>query len=271
MIRPVLAALLTTLLVCSGCSSNRTMLLNEQQRKITDLNERALASAEKGYNLEAQNLLQEALRLASSLDDIEGKVITLLNQSRLARHTGKNMQAVELTNQALALAKNTSCYADVAQEKSLQEMLAGRLDTATVWAETARSAEQGNNMGRRLNLLARIALLKGNLSEAASLADQALADNKGNGQELEQANSLRILGIVHTRSGKLDIAEEQLQHALMLDKQEAAPAKIAADLDALAELAGHKKDTARQQDYLQRAVLVRKNAQTLIQQTISAP
>ncbi|MBV5337369.1 MAG: tetratricopeptide repeat protein, partial [Deltaproteobacteria bacterium] len=113
------------------------------------------------------------------------------------------------------------------------------------------------------NLLARIALKKNELREAERFAELALSATSDVGLELEQANSLRILGITKSRTGQWDKAEKFLQEALVLDKQEAEPLKIAADLEALAELSALKKEPARQQEYLQRAKVVRENSKLL--------
>ena len=242
-----------------GCAGNKATQLSEHDRRIIDLNERALDSAAKGYDTDAQKLLQEALQRASAQDDPNGVNVTLLNQSRLARHGGKLQLAAQLVEQALASATGTTQYADVAQEKALQELAGNRLAEAGRWAEIARTSEQGSLLGRRLNLLARIALLKKENSEAARLAEQALAANKGDGMELERANSLRILGLIKAQERQFDKADELLQEALSLDKQQAASAKIAADLEALSELAGLKGDKNLQQGYLQRAKRVREN------------
>lgn len=262
MIKPVCNALiiLATTTLVTGCLGNRSTLIAEQQRVINNLNERALAFAEKNRDADAQKLLQEALRLASSLDDLNGQIMTLLNQARLARHNKSPQAAAQYVDQALRLAAGTAGYADAAQEKSLQELGAGRFELATRWADTALISEQGNLSGRRYNLLARIALLKGDTSGAAHQAELALSHNRGDGQELERANSLRILGKIKAQAGQFEKAEEMLQEALMLDKQQAVPSRIAADLDALAELAGLKKETARQQEYQNRAKTIRENS-----------
>ena len=261
MTNPMKILSLMTILMLTACSTVQKTPMAEQQIRINDLNERALASAEKGYDADAQKLLQAALQLASSLDNKSGQILTLLNQSRLSRHNGKQQQAVQSLQQALTLSMGTSYYADVAQEKALQELATNHDDDATHWAEIARDSEQGNLIGRRLNLLARIALKKNDLIKATDLAEKALAANKDIGQELEQANSLRMLGVINTRTGQPEKAEELLQQALILDKLQAAPLKIAADLEALAELEALKNEPARQQNYLQRAKTVRKNSQ----------
>ncbi len=244
----------------TGCLGGRSTQLDEKQRVITDLNERALAFAELHRETDARKLLQDALQMATALDDQSGQITTLLNLARLDRHTNRLQSAAQLLDQAMQRAGGTAQYADLAQEKSLQELTANRLDQAERWAEEAVATEQGNLQGRRRNLLARIALLKGDLHEATAQAEQALSLNSANGMELERANSLRILGLSSARRQQFEKAEGLLLEALELDKQQAASLKIAADLEALAELAGLKKDTAGQQDYSKRAQAVRESS-----------
>lgn len=241
----------------AGCAGSRPVPLVEQQRRISDLNERALASSERGATADAHVLLQQALKLAESLDDHEGQVTTMLNKSRLLRHAGSRAEASAVTDRALHTARQTPLYSDAAQEKALIELAAGRMDEAERWARIAHKTEQGSQIGRRLNLLARLALLRDDPTEATVLAEQALAANRIAGQELERANSLRILGTVKTLEGAHEKAEELLLAALELDRQQAAPAKIAADLEALADLARTRNQEPLHQDYLQRARAVR--------------
>ena len=262
-VKAVLLLLASTLL--SACFGSKVQL-SEHERKIMDLNERALDSAEKGYTTDAQKLFQEALQRASAQDDRNGVSLTLLNQSRLARHNGKLLLAAQLVEQALTNAEGTPQYADAAQEKALQELAAHHLAEAGRWAGIALRSEQGNLQGRRLNLLARIAQAEGDKNEAVRLAESALTANKREGMELERANSLRILGLIKAQERQFDKAEELLQEALNLDKQQEASAKIATDLEALAELAGLQGNKELQQGYLQRAKTVREYSKVISKQ-----
>jgi hypothetical protein len=66
-----------------------------------------------------------------------------------------------------------------------------------------------------------------------------------------------MLGMVRGQQGRHDQAEQKLRQALALDKQLELPVRIAADLEALAELAGLRGDSAAQQEYQQRATTVK--------------
>ncbi len=242
-----------------GCATDKNLPLAAQQQKILDLNERALASAEKKNHTDASKLLEDALRIASSLDDQESQIITLLNMSRIARHEKKMSEASKFISKAFQIKTDSPLYADMAQEKALQELNSGNIDKAVLWAETALSNEQGKLIGRRLNLMARIYLIKGDLTTALDYAELALKSNTIPLLKEERGNSLRILGTVKTRGLQFEDAEKLLQEALTLDRQMAISTKIAADLDALADLAGMQNNNIKKEEYLKRAESVRKN------------
>jgi tetratricopeptide (TPR) repeat protein len=257
--RATILALGTTFLLSACIGKQKPTPLDEQTRSIRDLNERALSSAAKGNHQDADKLLQEALRRASSLDSGDARILTLLNQSRLARRTGQPEQAEILVNQALDLAANSAWYSDTAQEKALQMIDANKLAEAEKWAENALENETSDLQGRRLNLLARIAMLRNQYQQAEEFAGKAMKLNDRSGLELEKANSLRIMGIIRTLDQQWQQAEELLKQALEIDKQQAEPAKIALDLEALAELARQMGDAEAAVDYSGRAALVREN------------
>ena len=258
-----LAICFTTCLILQGCSATRVQPLDDQLRRISDLNERALASFDLGYTTDSTKLLNEALHLSYALDDRPSQIITLLNKSRTARHGGRKSDATKAVDQAIVLAHSTSLYADAAQEKALVELAAGNVEQALSWAENARSAEKGNLIGRRLNLLARIALIRGNQDDAVLFAEQALKQNGDKGLELERANSLRLLGRIKARQQQFIKAEELLLEALRIDQQQADSEKIASDLEALAEYAGLANKIDMQQDYTRRAQAAREHHRML--------
>lgn len=253
MIRTLGYLLCSLLLVgCFGGATARTVT----QQRLTDLQQRAQISADKGFYHDARQLLQEALRLAGSLDDQQGQASVLIHQARLARQHNDPTLARQAVTQALKLSAGGALQADAAQEMALQELMAGRTDQALSWAETARREERGDLLARRLNLLARIALIQGRTADAAKLAEQALGKSDGQPMAAERANALRILGTVRGQQQQYLEGERLLGQALELDKQLELPARIAADLEALGTLAGLQGDQARQNDYLKRAQTV---------------
>lgn len=258
MIRPLSALLFS--LVLAGCFGGGSVTPTVTQQRLTDLQQRAQISADKGFYDVARQLLQEALQLAGSLDDQQGQAAVLVHQARLARQNNEQAPASQAVTQALQLSAGSALHADAAQEMALQELAAGRTDQARGWAEIALREERGNLLARRLNLLARIALIQGRTADAANLAEQALAKSGSEPLAAERANALRILGTVRGQQQQYAEGERLLEQALELDKQLELPARIAADLEALAGLAGLRGDQLRQQDYLHRAETVRNSS-----------
>lgn len=264
MTRAILLLLVLSCTLC-GCLGGAVRLTPGQQ-KLAVLQQRAQLQVDRGRHAEATRLLQEALRLADSLDDHQGQTSVLLQQSRLARQTGDLEAADQAIAKALPLATGGPYHADAAQERALLELARDNITAASQWAETALREERGELIGNRLNLLARLALLQGDLVRAAQLAEEALKKTTDDSSAAERANALRMLGTVHGRQGRHEQAQQTLHQALTLDKQLELPARIATDLEALAELAALRNDTTAQQRYLQRAATV-KNAISDLERT----
>jgi len=268
MTRTVLLLLVVSSTLC-GCLGGAARL-SPGQHKLAILQQRAQLQVDRGRQDDAARLLQEALRLAASLDDRQGQTSVLLQQARLARQTGDLATAELAIATALPLATGSSYHADAAQERALLELTRNNIAAATHWAAIAQREERGDLIGSRLNLLARLALLQGDLDQAARLAEEALQKTADDEQAAERANALRMLGTIHGRQGRFDQAQQTLHLALALDKQLELPTRIASDLEALAELAGMRGDTAAQQEYQQRAITV-KNAIDEIRQPLQRP
>lgn len=251
-----LLALTTGLTGCFGGSAPR---LSESERRIQEMNERSLSSMEKQRFDDARTLLDEALRIASSLDDAERRALTLLNLARLERRLGHLPQAELLLDQAMKQGRSTSHSADLAQEMALLKLAMNKPDDALAWAEKAFKLEQGEMKGRRLNLLARIAMIQGRDQDALRLTQEALSHTKSPQMLEERANAMRVTAQIIARENRLEEAEKLLKEALEIDRSLERPAKIAADLQALAEVMRLRENTAGEKEYRQRAERVREN------------
>lgn len=248
---------LLALFMLSGCFGSGGARPTLTQQRLADLKQRAQINADKGRYADAERLLSEALTLTSSLDDQTGQAAVLVQKARLARHKGAVDQAEKAVHKALELSAGTALFADAAQEKALQELQMGRLDSATRWAETALREERGDSLARRLNLLARLALLQKNFDQAGILAEKALAGASAAPLATERANALRILGVVRGHQKRYQEGEKLLQEALSLDKELELPDRIAADLEALAQLAKEQGKSDVYHHLRQRAQTVR--------------
>ena len=255
-----LLAMITLTLLLAGCFGGSVPALSPTVRRIQDMNERALHSVERQQFDDARSMLDKALSLATSLDDAQQQTLTLLNLARLERRLGRFAQAELLLDRARRTAAATGYEADLAQETALLKIAQNNLPEAERWARIALKEEQGSMSGRRLNLLARIALLKNSYQEALRLAEQALENTSSSGMAEERANSLRIIGQIRGREKRFDEAERLLKEALTIDRQQERPLKIAADLEALALLMELKGHAEQGREYRQRARMVRENS-----------
>src|SRR5512133_316284 len=242
-------------LVLAGCFGGKTALVrSESQQRAESTLSRGVLAEQKGNYPEAEKLLTEALATSSSIEDNPLRMTALINLARLSRLQKDLPKADQYMTQALTLVTTDSpLFAEAAHEKALLELTRGNPATALDWAQKAIAAEQGNLRGSRRNLAGRIQLALGNWSAADALARSALDDNRAAHHAEEEANSLRILGIVARNENKFSEGERLLREALSIDKRIGKSGKIAADLEELAKTsqsAGKMKESA---DYLERA------------------
>lgn len=253
--RDVICVNLAVCLLLAGCFGGKTPVVRteSQQRAETALT-RGIRAEQKGNYADADTFLAEALTISSSVEDYTIRTTALVNLARLHRRQHDLPKAEIYLNQALALGSGDSRFsAEVAHEKALVELAKGNPVNALEWATSAIATEQGNQLGTRRNLASRIQLTLGNWSEADSLARRALEDNRSAGQSEEEANSLRILGIIARNGKRYAEGEQFLQEALSIDKRLGKSAKIAVDLEELASTsrsAGRLNEAVR---YLERA------------------
>lgn len=256
LLRPRLWLLPPIVLLLAGCFGGKAQTARPEAllRAETAYN-RGLRAEQKGDSPEAEKLLTLSLSISTSIEDIPARTKALIQLARLYRLRHDLPKAETCIDQALAAVSGTDPHlvVEAAYEKALIELASARPDTALEWANRAIAAERGNALGRRLNLAGRIQLVRGRWSEAAALAGKALGENRSAGQAEEEANSLRILGIVARNEKNYGTGMDLLQEALQIDKRIGKSSKIAADLEELAATsreAGNLSDSAA---YLERA------------------
>jgi tetratricopeptide (TPR) repeat protein len=243
------------LLLQAGCfgGAGQSARPEAQLQAETSLS-RGIRAEHRGDSLEAERLLTQALTVSSSIEDYPAETMALINLARLYRLRPDLLKAEIRINQAITLTeKDPHHAAEAAYEKALIELDKNSQATALEWARKAIAAEQGNALGSRLNLAARIQLARGIWSDAEALAAKALVETRSARQAEEEANSLRVLGIVARNEQKYDRGAQFLLEALQIDKRIGKNRKIAADLGELAETArsdGKLKESAA---YLERA------------------
>jgi tetratricopeptide (TPR) repeat protein len=245
-------------LVLAGCFGGKAPAFKSETllRAETALN-RGVRAEQKGEYTEADKFLTEALTISSSVEDDQTRITALINLARLHRLQHDLPSAEKFINQALVPAMgNTNLSAEAAHEKALLELSLGNPAKAQEWAERSIAAERGTLLGSRRNLAARIQLELGNFPTADSLARTALIENRSTEHAEEEANSLRIMGIVARKETRYFEGEQLLQEALSIDKRIAKSSKIAIDLEELATIfqtAGNLNQSAL---YLERAFSV---------------
>ncbi|HEX9080573.1 MAG TPA: tetratricopeptide repeat protein, partial [Desulfuromonadaceae bacterium] len=160
--RPTLACLLACLL--SGCFGGAAKPRPEVRVRAETLIQRAVRAEHKGDLPEAENLLTESLRLSTSIEDNPAMAAARINLARLYRLRHDTARAREAIDGALALlGTEADSYGEAAQEKALIELTTDS-GVALAWAHKAVTAERGSWGGRRLNLLGRIQVGRGDLT-----------------------------------------------------------------------------------------------------------
>lgn len=226
------------LLLLSGCfGGSASKARPEVQIRAETLMIRGIRADQRGDILEAERLLTESLRLSSSIEDNPAMARAHINLARLSRLRNDTARARNTADSALALLEPGSPdYAEAAQEKAQVE-LPGDSALALAWAEKAVAAEKGTLLGRRLNLLARIQMARGDMDSAILTLKKALDENRQAELKEEEANSLRMMGILARGQQRTTDAERLLTEALEIDKRIGVSTKVAVDLEELSTTA----------------------------------
>lgn len=254
-------------LLLAGCFGGKSPVLRaeSQQRADTALS-RGIRAEQKGNIPEADQLLSEALTISSSIEDDPARITALINLARHHRLHNDLTSAEMYIDRALAIAANNLPFStETAYEKALIELSKGSPDTALVWTQKSIDAEHGNVLGSRLNLAARIQLARGAWGEAGALAGKALGVTRAAGQAEEEANSLRIMGVVARYGKRYEAGLQFFQEALLIDKRIGKSGKIAADLEELAATAQNAGRLVESAAYLERACEVNRSGGRLRQ------
>jgi tetratricopeptide (TPR) repeat protein len=243
------------LLLQAGCFGGASQSARPEAQLLAETSlSRGIRAEHRGDSLEAERLLTQALTVSSSIEDYPAQSVALINLARLYRLNPDLQKAETFIDQAITVSeKDPRHAAEAAYEKALIDLAKDSPATALEWARKAIAAEQGNALGSRLNLAARIQLARGMWSDAGTLAAKALVESRSAGQAEEEANSLRIMGIVARNEKKYDQGAQLLQEALQIDKRIGKNSKIAADLGELAETARSEGKLKESAAYLERA------------------
>lgn len=247
----VAAALLAA---CAGQQVEEPPLL---ARRVAELGKEGQDAYFKGDLVRARRLFELALRDARQVEDSAGVVAMSLNLARVQRESGDSAGALARLEklpdwQRGAIPAALAAELDLASATLLAD--GGRRDESLSRLEVLRGRCAADcNLAIGIDSLqARLLLEGGEAQRALDLASQALGRYSAHRNRAERANLLRVQGEASRALGDLPSSRKALEAALALDKALAQPAKIALDLQALAETALAAGDASAHAHYLAR-------------------
>ncbi|RII31434.1 MAG: hypothetical protein CXR30_01065 [Geobacter sp.] len=244
--------LLTMLSGCFGGTAKNVR--SEAQTRADSLLVRAIRAEQKGDTREALKMLSEAFSVSASIEDTHAKAIALINIARLHRLNHEAGPATTAIDTALELPVNDGgIFSEAAQEKALILLTTNNADAALPWAEKSAASANDALLGRRLNLLGRILLGRNEMAASVPILEKALKENREHGNAEEEANSLRMLGIVARRKVNNAESERLLAQALDIDKRIGISSKISTDLEELSTTARAADNLTDAASFLERA------------------
>lgn len=250
---------LSLLTGCFGATAQRSR--SEAQRRAETLLLRGIRAEQKGDTKSADALLKESLAVSTTIEDNQAKSIALINLARLHRLGHDiNTASVNIDAALQLIGSDSVIYSEAAHEKSLIELMNNSAEDALHWAEKSVAMEKGNLLGRRLNLLGRIQLARNDSKTAAITLQKALKENRSSDNAEEEANSIRMLGIIARNENMITDAERLLSESLEIDKKIGVSTKIALDLEELGKTALAAGSPGNAVNYLERAYNVHLNA-----------
>jgi tetratricopeptide (TPR) repeat protein len=234
-------------------------------REIT-LSGKAEKAFRRGRHDRAIELTLESLRLSRTIENVDGTATSLINLAVLFRVVGEREKAFRAAAAVLETTEVDYGGAKKAEAAYVTALL--HLDTdnygeADDWTRRALAFCRDNRCaseGKALNLMGRIAFLRGDYEEALDRASGALRTNRSQADRREIANSLRILGESNVALANHETARPLLEEALSIDKDLGLSGKIARDLEGLGTLEKGAGREAVAERYYRRSRAVRGEA-----------
>ena len=255
----LLALLLVAL--ATGCSAPPKASTAARQEAALDANRKGETYVRQGALENAARSYREALRLSQALEDADGIAANAINLSIVRQRQGRIADARASLGAVLEqrdLKFSNTRLAEVALRHALLDLDQKNGAGANDWvAKAAEHCAKSCPTGAAIhNVRAQLALQAGQTDEAAAAARSAHDASRASGDQPEQANALRLLGIVGLRNGDAASARLHLEQALAIDRELGAPRKIALDLLALGQAAALGGDRESARAYYARALAV---------------
>lgn len=224
----------TLLLLLPACSSEAPAVRSVRLEQAIEFNQRALRAFQRGEYQAAANLYDSALKLDSSIENVEGIGLNLLNLAKLNQAMGKPQVAQLYLDRLLrdkALTYPPSQLAAASAQYGLLRLQGGDVLAAKVWAEQAEKycTSDCKLDGLLANLQANIAIQSEDAEQAVRWGERAVSANKG-ATQIEYANALRLLAQGRLLNQEFATALPLLEEVLVIDKTLGAPDKIRHDL-----------------------------------------
>lgn len=245
----------------TGCSAPPKPSTAARQEAALEANRKGEAYVRHGELENAARSYREALRFSQALEDAEGIAANAINLSIVRQRQGRFADARASLAAVLDqrnLKFSNARLAEVSLRQALLDLDEKNLAGADDWMAkaTAHCAERCPAGAAIHNVRAQLALQAGR-TDAAFLAARSAHDaSLASGDQAEQANALRLLGIVGLKNGEAASARQHLEQALAIDRELGAPRKIALDLLALGQAAALGGDRESARAYYARALAV---------------
>ncbi|HEX4928208.1 MAG TPA: tetratricopeptide repeat protein [Burkholderiales bacterium] len=230
------------------------------QGRLAQAEGRAAAQLRSGDAAAAARSYDEALRIATALEDLDAVAVNAINLSIVYQWLGRNAEAraalAAVVDDPRPFPARRRLQAEL--RRAIVDLAAGEPASAAAMAARAerRCAPRCDYSATLLNVNAEIALARGDASGAAGDAARALERARSGEDSVEAANALRTLGRSARLRGDPAGARTLLEQALELDRKLADPRKILADLTELAGAAQEQGDRAAASGYAARAAAV---------------
>jgi len=245
-----------------ACAQQPGKPLPARQAEAIEANRRAELRFRGGDFEGAVQQYQVALRIAQSVEDVDGIAANAINLSIAYQRLGKHAEARASLDPVLDNSKLSFPPARLAQaalRRAVLDFDERRYAAAAEWLEKAASwcGQQSCALSSAINnVRGLLALEEGRTDAAAASARAALEASRGSGERVEAANAMRLLGNVAIRAGDAAAALAPLTEALAIDRELALPRKIYLDLVGLGRASALGGERVAAQSYYERALAV---------------
>lgn len=251
-----------SLALLAACVQQPGKPLPARQAEAIEANHRAELRFRSGDFDGAVEQYQVALRIAQSVEDVEGIAANAINLSIAYQRLGKHAEARASLAPVLdhsRLSFPSARLAQAALRRALLDFDERRHADAAEWLEKAATwcGQPGCTLFAAINNVGGLlALEEGRTDAAGASARAALKASLESGDRVEAANAMRLLGNVAIRAGDAAAALAPLSEALAIDRELAVPRKIYLDLVGLGRARALGGERAAAQTYYERALAV---------------